>query len=136
MGVLGQGVRPRRFARAVSTSVIERLGYIDYDEHLRVFRKTRTRCSSLVLSRGEKSRGWIPSKFFQYLGTGNRDPGHGSGGRSARDHRRDGAGVCVDPDDVPGASRAFEALYDAWQAGTPARTRDAGAVARNTRGVT
>jgi len=25
----------------------------------------------LVMSRGEKSRGWIPSKFFQYLGTGN-----------------------------------------------------------------
>jgi hypothetical protein len=44
--------------------------------------------------------------------------------------RETGAGVCVEPDDVEGASRAIEALYDAWLAGTPAVRRNDDAVAQ------
>jgi glycosyltransferase involved in cell wall biosynthesis len=127
MGVLGQGYDPTIRARGLEGTV-ERLGYIDYDEHLRVLKNSDALL--LVLSRGEKSRGWIPSKFLQYLGTGNAILAMAPEGEVREIIRETGAGVCVEPDDVPGASRAIEALYDAWQAGTPARTRDADAVAR------
>lgn len=127
MGVLGQGYDPTIRARGLE-GTIERLGYIDYDEHLRVLKNSDALL--LVLSRGEKSRGWIPSKFLQYLGTGNPILAMAPEGEVREILAETGAGVCVEPDDVAGASRAFEALYDAWLAGTPAGARDADAVAR------
>ncbi len=127
MGVLGQGYDPAIRAHGLA-DVIERLGYIDYDEHLRVLKNSDALL--LVLSSGAKSRGWIPSKFFQYLGTGNPILAMAPEGEVREIVRETGAGVCVDPDDVAGASRAIETLYDAWRAGTPATPRDADAVAR------
>jgi hypothetical protein len=106
--------------------VIERLGYIGYDEHLRVLKQSDALL--LVMSRGEKSRGWIPSKFFQYLGTGNPILAMAPAGEVRDIMMATNGGLCVDPDDVPGASRAIEALYDAWKNGTSIARPDRSAV--------
>jgi glycosyltransferase involved in cell wall biosynthesis len=127
MGVLGQGYDPAIRARGLE-DVVERIGYIDYDDHLRVLKNADALL--LVLSRGERSRGWIPSKFFQYLGTGNPILAMAPEGEVREIVRETGAGVCVEPDDVAGASRAIEQLFDAWQSGAPPRSRNAEAVAR------
>ncbi len=127
MGVLGHGYDPH-IAQHGLEAVVERVGYIDYDEHLRVLKNADVLL--LVLSRGEKSRGWIPSKFFQYLGTGNPILAMAPEGEVREIVHETGAGVCVEPDDVEGASRAIEALYDAWLAGTPAVRRNEDAVAQ------
>jgi glycosyltransferase involved in cell wall biosynthesis len=127
MGTLGHGYDPIIKERGLD-ELIERLGYIDYDEHLRVLRNSDALL--LVLSRGEKSRGWIPSKFFQYLGSGNPILGMVPRGEVRSIIEETGCGVCVEPDDVDGASRAIEALYDAWSTGTPLVQRDARAAAR------
>lgn len=126
MGVLGQGYDPTIRARGLEP-VIERIGYIDYDEHLRVLKNSDALL--LVLSSGEKSRGWIPSKFFQYLGTGNAILAMAPEGEVRDIVRETGAGVCVEPDDVAGASRAIEALFDAWRTGAPVEPRNAKAIA-------
>lgn len=127
MGVLGQGYDPAVRARGLA-DVVERLGYIGYAEHLRVLKNSDVLL--LVLSRGEKSRGWIPSKFFQYLGTGNPILAMAPAGEVRDIVRETGAGTCVEPDDVAGASSAMEQFYDAWQAQTPAPARNADAVSR------
>lgn len=127
MGVLGQGYDPSIRDRGLD-GVIERVGYVDYDQHLRVLKNSDALL--LVLSRGEKSRGWIPSKFFQYLGTGNPILAMAPEGEVREIVRETGAGVCVEPDDVAGASRAIEELYDGWRSRAPARSRDADAIAR------
>ena len=127
MGVLGTGYDPHIAQHGLS-SVIERLGYIGYDEHLRVLKNSDALL--LVLSRGERSRGWIPSKFFQYLGTGNPILAMAPEGEVREIVRETGAGLCVEPDDVEGASRALESLYDAWAAGTSPLVRNEEAVAR------
>jgi len=126
MGVLGQGYDPVIQSRGLD-GVVERLGYVDYDQHLRVLKNSDALL--LVLSRGEKSRGWVPSKFFQYLGSGNTILAMVPEGEVRDIIGETQAGVCVEPDDVAGASRAVEALYDAWQSGTMSHARSADAVA-------
>jgi glycosyltransferase involved in cell wall biosynthesis len=126
MGVLGQGYDPVIRERGLD-AVIERLGYIDYDEHLRVLKQSDVLL--LVLSRGEKSRGWIPSKFFQYLGTGNPVLALAPAGEVREILAETGGGICVEPDDVAGASRAIETLYDAWANGTSIARPDPSATA-------
>jgi glycosyltransferase involved in cell wall biosynthesis len=115
MGVLGHGYDPIIKERGLE-GVVERVGYIAYDEHLRVMQQSDALL--LVLSRGEKSRGWIPSKFFQYLGTGNPILAMAPEGEVREILRETGAGACVEPDDAAGASRVIEGLYDAWASGT------------------
>jgi glycosyltransferase involved in cell wall biosynthesis len=115
MGALGQGYDPIIRQRGLD-AVVERLGYIDYDEHLRVLKGSDALL--LVLSRGEKSRGWIPSKFFQYLGTGNPILALAPAGEVRDIIEEADAGICVEPDDVAAASCAIETLYDAWRTGT------------------
>ncbi|HEU4930284.1 MAG TPA: glycosyltransferase family 4 protein [Candidatus Krumholzibacteria bacterium] len=127
MGVLGQGYDPHIAQHGLET-VIERVGYIDYDEHLRVLKNSDALL--LVLSRGEKSRGWIPSKFFQYLGTGNPILAMAPAGEVREIVHETRAGVCVEPDDVDGASRAIESLYDAWVSETSPAQRNEAAVAQ------
>ena len=126
MGVLGQGYDPAIRERGLE-SVIERLGYIDYDEHLRVLKQSDALL--LVLSRGEKSRGWIPSKFFQYLGTGNPILALAPEGEVRDILAGTRGGICVEPDDVAGASRAIETLYDGWKSGPSIAQPDAAATA-------
>ena len=126
MGVLGHGYDPVIQRHGLDT-VIERLGYIDYNEHLRVLKHSDALL--LVLSRGEESRGWIPSKFFQYLGTGNPILALAPEGEVREIIRETGAGLCVEPDDVDGASRALETMFDAWATGTSIAQIDASAVA-------
>ncbi|HXS10020.1 MAG TPA: glycosyltransferase [Candidatus Krumholzibacteria bacterium] len=126
MGVLGQGYDPLIRERGLD-GVIERLGYIDYDEHLRVLKQSDALL--LVMSRGEKSRGWIPSKFFQYLGTGNPVLALAPEGEVRDILTATRGGICVEPDDVAGASRALETLYEGWVNGTAIAQPDASAVA-------
>ncbi|HET6348991.1 MAG TPA: glycosyltransferase [Candidatus Krumholzibacteria bacterium] len=126
MGVLGQGYDPIIRERGLD-GVVNRLGYLDYDEHLRVLKQADTLL--LVLSRGEKSRGWIPSKFFQYLGTGNPILALAPEGEVRDILQQTGSGMCVAPDDVDAASRALETLYDHWRNGTSIAHRNAAAVA-------
>jgi glycosyltransferase involved in cell wall biosynthesis len=111
MGVLGEGYDAAIRERGLE-GVIHRLGYLSYDEHLRVLGNADALL--LVLSRGERSRGWIPSKFFQYLGTGNAIVALAPGGEVRDIMRETRAGICVDPDDVDGAAAELERLYDAW----------------------
>ncbi|HEX5133375.1 MAG TPA: glycosyltransferase [Candidatus Krumholzibacteria bacterium] len=127
MGVLGQGYDPVIRERGLE-SVVERLGYIDYDAHLRVLRNSDALL--LVLSRGEKSRGWIPSKFFQYLGTGNPILALAPEGEVRDIIRETRGGLVVEPDDAAAASRAVEELYDSWASGTSIAHQDPDAVAR------
>jgi glycosyltransferase involved in cell wall biosynthesis len=126
MGVLGQGYDPIIRERGLE-DVIERVGYIEYDEHLRVLKQSDALL--LVMSRGEKSRGWIPSKFFQYLGTGNPILAMAPAGEVRDIMAATRGGICVEPDDVPAASRAIESLYDAWENGTSIAQSDPAAVA-------
>lgn len=127
MGLLGQGYDPIIHERGLD-AVIERIGYIDYEAHLRVLKNSDVLL--LVLSRGEKSRGWIPSKFLQYLGTGNPILALAPEGEVREILRETRAGIAVEPDDVTGASRAIEELYDAWSSGTLIARRDASAAGR------
>ncbi len=133
MGVLGHGYDPIIHERGLD-SVVERLGYIGYDEHLRVLKNSDVLL--LVLSRGEKSRGWVPSKFYQYLGTGNPILALAPEGEVREILRETKAGVCVGPDDVGGASRAIEELYEAWAAGTAVARRSDAANAYERRELT
>lgn len=133
MGVLGEGYDPFIQKHGLE-SVIERLGYIAYDAHLRVLKNADLLL--LVLSRGEKSRGWIPSKFFQYLGTGNPILALAPEGEVREIVRETGAGTCVEPDDVAGASRAIEEAYDRWAAGTPVAGRSGATGAYERRALT
>ena len=133
MGVLGHGYDPIIRERGLD-EVVERLGYIDYDEHLRVLKNSDALL--LVLSRGEKSRGWVPSKFYQYLGTGNPILALAPEGEVREILRETKAGVCVGPDDVAGASRAIEEMYDAWAAGTTVARRSEAANAYERRELT
>jgi len=126
MGVLGQGYDPAIRARGLE-AVIERVGYVDYEEHLRVLKQSDVLL--LVLSRGERSRGWIPSKFFQYLGTGNPVLALAPEGEVREILAATGAGVAVGPDDVAAASRAVETFYDRWKNGTSIAPPDASTVA-------
>jgi glycosyltransferase involved in cell wall biosynthesis len=126
MGVLGQGYDPIIRERGLD-SVIERLGYIDYDEHLRVLKESDALL--LVMSRGEKSRGWIPSKFLQYLGTGNPVLALAPEGEVRDILAATRGGICVEPDDAVAASRALETLYEGWASGTAIAQPDASAVA-------
>lgn len=126
MGVLGQGYDPIIRERGLD-SVIERLGYIDYDEHLRVLKQSDALL--LVMSRGEKSRGWIPSKFFQYLGTGNPVLALAPEGEVRDILAATRGGICVEPDNAVAASRALETLYEGWASGTAIAQPDASAVA-------
>ncbi|HKW13816.1 MAG TPA: glycosyltransferase [Candidatus Krumholzibacteria bacterium] len=125
MGVLGQGYDPIIQERGLDT-VIERLGYIDYDEHLRVLKQSDALL--LVMSKGEKSRGWIPSKFFQYLGTGNPILALAPEGEVRDIIAATRGGISVAPDDAAAASRAIETLYDSWKNGTAIAQSDAAAV--------
>jgi glycosyltransferase involved in cell wall biosynthesis len=127
MGVLGHGYDPV-IRRHGLESVVERLGYIDYKEHLRVLKNSDALL--LVLSRGERSRGWIPSKFFQYLGTGNSILALVPEGEVREIIGETGSGTCVEPDDAPAASRAVETMYDAWLAGTSIAQPNAAAASR------
>ena len=125
MGVLGQGYDTIIRERGLD-GVIERLGYIDYDEHLRVLKQSDVLL--LVMSRGEKSRGWIPSKFFQYLGTGNPILALAPEGEVRDIIAATRGGLSVPPDDAAAASRAIETLYDSWKNGTAIAQPDASAV--------
>jgi glycosyltransferase involved in cell wall biosynthesis len=126
MGVLGQGY-DRAIRERGLDGVIERLGYIEYDEHLRVLKQSDVLL--LVMSRGEKSRGWIPSKFFQYLGTGNPILALVPEGEVRDIIAATRGGISVPPDDAAAASRGVETLYDNWKNGTAIAEPDASAVA-------
>lgn len=114
MGMLGHGYDPIINERGLDR-VINRVGYLPYEAHIDVLRSADALL--LVLSRGEKSRGWIPSKFYQYLGSGNPILALVPAGevRDIIDAAR--AGVCVEPDDVDGAAAVIEQMFDAWKQG-------------------
>lgn len=121
MGQLGQGYDPIIAEKGLG-DVIDRLGYVDYDEHIAVLK--RSDALLLVLSRGEKSRGWVPSKFFQYLGSGNPILGLVPEGEVKTIIEEARAGVCVEPDDVDAIADAVERLYDAFAEGRTPFERD------------
>lgn len=114
MGRLGQGYDPIIEEKGLD-AVVNRLGYIDYDAHIRVLKSSSALL--LVLSRGEKSKGWIPSKFFQYLGSGNPILGLVPEGEVKSIIEEARAGVCVEPDDVDAIAGAIERMYDGFTAG-------------------
>ncbi len=114
MGRLGHGYDPIIEEKGLD-AVVNRLGYIDYDAHIRVLKSSSALL--LVLSRGEKSKGWIPSKFFQYLGSGNPILGLVPESEVKTIIEEARAGVCVEPDDVEAIAGAVERMYDGFAAG-------------------
>ena len=121
MGWLGHGYDPVIEKHGLK-NVVSNLGYVDYVRHIPILKNSHALL--LVLSRGEESKGVMPSKFFQYVGSGNPVLALVPEGevRSIMDSMR--AGVYVDPDDVEGISRAVEDLYDRYY-------RSSGSVERN-----
>jgi glycosyltransferase involved in cell wall biosynthesis len=127
MGRLGHGYDPIIAEKGLD-GVVNRLGYIDYDEHIAVLKNSSALL--LVLSRGEKSRGWIPSKFFQYLGSGNPILGLVPEGEVRTIIEEARAGVCVEPDDVDAIAGAVERMFDLHAAGELKSQRDEAEVAK------
>jgi glycosyltransferase involved in cell wall biosynthesis len=127
MGHLGHGYDPIIAEKGLD-GVVNRLGYIDYDEHIAVLKNSSALL--LVLSRGEKSRGWIPSKFFQYLGSGNPILGLVPEGEVRTIIEEARAGVCVEPDDVDAIAGAVERMFDLHAAGELKSQRDEAEVAK------
>lgn len=111
MGQLGHGFDPIIEKMGLS-DVIHRLGFLDYEEHLTILKSSTALL--LVLSRGEKSRGWVPSKLFTYMGSGNPVLAMVPQGEVRDIIERTQAGIFADPDDVDGMVRAVETLYDEW----------------------
>ncbi len=111
MGGLGYGYDPY-IVRHGLKDVIDVLGYLSYNEHVDVLR--RSHALLLVLSSGPQSRGWIPSKFFQYLGSGNPVLGLVPEGEVRDIIEQARAGTCVEPDDVQAAADAIGAMYDEY----------------------
>ena len=108
MGVVGEGYLS--LVREMGLEgVVHHLGYLDYEEHLAVLK--RSHVLLLVLSRGEKSRGWIPSKFFSYLGSGNPVLALVPEGEVRDIIKAARAGVFVEPDDIDGTIDAIANLY-------------------------
>lgn len=93
-------------------NVVRVLGFLDYEEHLAVLKGSNALL--LVLSSGERSRGWIPSKFFSYLGSGKPILGLVPEGEVRDIMREARAGLFVDPDDVDGTAEALIELYDGF----------------------
>ncbi|MFQ5511601.1 MAG: glycosyltransferase [Candidatus Krumholzibacteriia bacterium] len=114
MGVVGRGYEP--VVREMGLEgIVHHLGYLDYGEHLAVLKKSHVML--LVLSRGEKSRGWIPSKFFSYLGSGNPVLALVPEGEVRDIIEAARAGIIVEPDDVDGTVDALSDLYDRYLEG-------------------
>ena len=111
MGVVEKGYDPVIKDMGLE-SIVNQLGYLEYQEHLAVLR--RSHALLLVLSKGEKSRGWVPSKFFSYLGSGNPVLGLVPDGEVRDIIKSADAGEVVDPDDVDGTATAIEGLYDRY----------------------
>jgi glycosyltransferase involved in cell wall biosynthesis len=109
MGTLGEGYDPIIEEMGLD-SVVNRLGYLDYNEHLEVL--CRSHVLLLVLSSGGRSRGWIPSKLFSYLGSGNPVLGLVPDGEVQDIITSARAGVTVAPDDVEAAAREMQHLYE------------------------
>jgi glycosyltransferase involved in cell wall biosynthesis len=121
MGRLGRGYDPVIAEKGLE-GVVERLGYIDYREHIAVLKASSALL--LVLSRGEQSRGWVPSKFFQYLGSGNPILALVPGGEVRSIIGEAQAGVCIEPDDVDAIAVAVEEMFDRHASGELARQRN------------
>jgi len=89
------------------------LGWLSYRQAVETVK--RSHVSLLVLSRGEESRGWIPSKLFQYLGSGNPLIALVPDGDVRQIIRRTRAGTTLEPDDVPGVEQAILDMYERYQ---------------------
>ncbi len=92
------------------------LGWLSYRDALEMVK--RSHVSLLVLSRGNESRGWIPSKLFQYLGSGNPLIALVPDGDVKDIIRRTEAGIALEPDDVAGVEQAILTLYRQYEQAT------------------
>ena len=92
--------------------VVKRLGWMEYRESLEVI--SRSHVSLLVLSRGEESGGWIPSKLYQYLGAGSSILAACPEGDVANIVRETKSGLVVPPDDLAAIKNAVAQMYDAY----------------------
>ncbi len=71
----------------------------------------RAHVQLLVLSTGDESKGWIPSKLFQYLGSGNPILAQVPEGDVKDIVTATEAGVALEPGDVAGTERAIREMY-------------------------
>ena len=91
---------------------VKLLGWLSYRDSLEMLK--RAHASLIVLSRGVESKGWIPSKLFQYLGAGNPLLAMVPGGDVKDIIVNTGSGVAVESDDVAGIKRAVGEMYDRY----------------------
>ena len=93
------------------------LGWLTYRESLETLR--RAHLQLIVLSRGEESRGWIPSKLFQYLGSGSPILALVPEGDVKTIVEETDSGVTLEPDDVEGATATLRRIIQQWDDGEP-----------------
>lgn len=97
---------------------VKLLGWLTYRESLEMLK--RSHLQLIVLSRGEESRGWIPSKLFQYLGSGTPLLALAPDGDVKAIVEETQAGVALDPDDVAGTTSELRRRVSGWMAGETA----------------
>ncbi len=91
------------------------LGWLDYRASLAILRQSHVVC--LTLSRGKESEGWIPSKLFQYLGSGTPILALAPKGDVAEIIHETGNGDVVPPDDVDAIAAAVSRRFEAYRRG-------------------
>ena len=87
---------------------VKLLGWLSYQESLQMLKRAHVQL--LVLSTGDESKGWIPSKLFQYLGSGNRILAQVPEGDVKDIVTATEAGVALEPGDVAGTERAIREM--------------------------
>ncbi|QGJ71886.1 Hypothetical protein PBC10988_35980 [Planctomycetales bacterium 10988] len=92
---------------------IELKGWLDYHDSLQILKSSHAQL--LVLSRGEESKGWIPSKLYQYLGTGNPILALIPPGDVEQIIKKTQTGIVCPPDQVQQIKSAIEKLYRSYE---------------------
>lgn len=90
--------------------VVTQLGWLTHEHSMRLLQESHLAC--VVLSRGQESESWIPSKLYQYLGSGTPILGMLPDGDAAQIIRDTRVGIVVPPDDVERIADALSALID------------------------
>ena len=95
--------------------MVRLVGSLPYRESLILMKQAHLLL--FVLARGEESRGWVPCKLYQYLGSGNPVLGLVPEGDAKDIVEETGSGVTCAPDDVAAIEQAILDFYERHQRG-------------------
>ncbi|MBX3441621.1 MAG: glycosyltransferase family 4 protein [Planctomyces sp.] len=95
---------------------VTQLGWLTHADSMQMLQAAHLNC--VVLSRGEESDGWIPSKLYQYLGSGTPILGLLPEGDAASIIRRTRTGRVAPPDDIARIADSLESMIADISSGT------------------